>query len=125
MSTALEYGPGIEIDGGEIHAVEAEGSTGNHDGELVFGGRLGVLPLSSLEIGLSAMTGDVGPEGGEALLRDYNVYGADFSWRPGKVLNFRAEYVQTKVGANSASAAPESAMSRFCATHGKLSVGGN
>lgn len=102
-------GPKVEIDAGEIHGVEAEGSTGNDDGELVFGGRLGVFPLPSLEIGVSAATGDVGPEGEEALLRDYDVYGADFSWRPGKAWDFRGEYVQTKVGANSASAAPDSA----------------
>ncbi len=102
-------GPKIELDGAEIHAVEAEGFTSNDDGELVFGGRLGVLPIPSLEIGLSAATGDAGPEGEESLLRDYDVYGADFSWRPGTGWDFRGEYVKTKVGAKSVSAAPESA----------------
>lgn len=102
-------GPAIGLDGTEVHGVEAEGSTGNPDGELVFGGRVGMLPLPSLEIGLSAATGDVGPETEATLLRDYEVYGADFSWQPGNAWDFRGEYVKTRVGANSASAAPESA----------------
>lgn len=102
-------GPKVEIAGTEIDRVNSEGATGNDDGKLLFGGRVGVLPLSSLEIGISAASGEVGPEGEEALLRDYDVYGTDFSWQPGKSWDFRGEYVKTKVGDNTVSAAPESA----------------
>ena len=104
----LGNGPTVEISNGEIHGVEAEGSTGNDDGELVAGGRLGFLPTPSVEVGLSAAGGEVGPEGEETLLRDYEVYGADFSWRPTKHWDLRGEYVNTEVGANGSSAAPES-----------------
>lgn len=102
-------GPTAALEGDEIHAVEAEGSTGNDDGELVFGGRIGFLPMPAMEVGLSAARGDVGPEGEETLLRDYEVYGADFWWRPGKAWDVRGEYVKTEVGSNAASAAPGSA----------------
>lgn len=102
-------GPTVELDGDEIHGIEAEGSTGNDDGELVFGGRVGFLPMPTVEIGLSAARGDVGPEGEETLLRDYDVYGADFWWRPARGWDVRGEYVKTEVGANAASAAPDNA----------------
>lgn len=102
-------GPKVTLDGSEIHAVDSEGSTGNEDGELVFGGRVGFLPMPALEIGVSAARGDVGPEGEQALLRDYKVYGADFSWRPGTAWDVRGEYVKTEVGSNAASAAPDGA----------------
>ncbi len=102
-------GPRVELSGGEIHGIEAEGATSNDDGEPVVGGRVSVLPMPSLEIGLSAAMGDVGPEGEESLLRDYDVYGADAAWRPGKAWDFRGEYVRSEVGSNTASAAPGSA----------------
>jgi hypothetical protein len=104
----VSNGPIVEIDGTDIH-LEAEGSTGNADGEFVYGGRIGYLPLRTVEIGVSAATGDVAPEGEEDLLRDYEVYDVDFSWQPGSGWDVRGEYAKTKVGENSASAAPESA----------------
>lgn len=102
-------GPTVEIVGTEIHGVNSEGSTGNEDDKLVFGGRLGFLPVPSIELGLSGASGDVGPEGEATLHRDYEVYGADATWQPGKAWDFRGEYVKTKVGINSGSVAPEAA----------------
>jgi predicted porin len=99
----------VALEDGEIHGVETEGFTGDEDGEKTWGGRIGLLPIPALEIGLSGGFGDVGPEGEEDLRRDYTVYGADASYRFGKSLDLRAEYVRTEVGSNALSAAPESA----------------
>jgi len=105
----ISNGPKVEIVGSEIHGIDTEGSTGNNDDRLVYGGRLGVLPIASLELGVSAAGGEVGPEGEETLRRDYAVIGIDFAWKPGKDWDFRGEYVKSNVGSNAASAAPESA----------------
>lgn len=102
-------GPRVMLEGDEVHGVEAEGFAGDEDGEKVWGGRVGFLPIPALEIGLSGAFGDVGPEGEEALTRDYRVYGADAAYRLGKNLDLRSEYVKTEVGSNALSAAPESA----------------
>lgn len=102
-------GPTVEIEGTEVHGVHTEGATSNEDDKLVFGGRIGYLPVSSIELGLSGASGEVGPEGEATLHRDYDVYGADVAWQPGKPWDFRGEYIKTKVGANSESIAPEEA----------------
>lgn len=101
-------GPLIEIDGDEIEAVEAEGLASNADGELVWGGRFGLLPIPMLEFGVSAAFGDVGPEGEESLLRDYKAYGIDAAYQHG-AWDFRGEYIRQRVGSKAASAAPDAA----------------
>lgn len=103
-------GPLVEIDAveGEIEAIETEGLASNADGELVWGGRFGILPIPMLEFGLSAAFGDVGPEGEENLLRDYKAYGIDASYQRG-AWDFRTEYIRQRVGSKAASAAPDAA----------------
>lgn len=88
----------------ELEGVEAEGFGTDSDGNKVFGGRYGIIPMAGLEIGLSAATGkaavtnvdgeEIDPVGDS---RDYDVLGADFAWQH-KTLEMRGEYVQTKVG---------------------------
>ncbi len=97
-------GPLLEVDDGEIEAVEAEGKVSNPEDNFVFGGRLGLLPLPGLEIGLSGICCDAALEG-EAD-RDYNVIGVDASWQ-WQALNLRGEYIRTRVGALAASVAPD------------------
>ena len=92
----------------ELDGVDAEAFGADRDGEKVFGGRFAVLPVPSLELGVSAATGkatvtsveeeheDKGAIGETA--RDYDVVGADFAWASG-ALGIRGEYVRTKVGA--------------------------
>jgi len=101
-------GPLIELDGDEVEAVEAEGFASNDDGELVWGGRFGILPVPGFEVGISAATGEVGPEGEESLLRDYSAFGIDTAYQHGS-WDFRGEYIRQRVGSNSASAAPDAA----------------
>ena len=104
-------GPLIEIDAieGEIEAIESEGLASNEDGELVWGGRFGILPVPGFEFGVSAAWGDVGPEGEEDLLRDYRAYGVDAAYQPSPAWDFRGEYISQRVGSKAASAAPDSA----------------
>ncbi|MCO6414502.1 MAG: hypothetical protein J5I92_17345 [Thiogranum sp.] len=114
----------------ELDGIDAEAFSSDGDGEKVFGGRIGIIPVAGLEIGLSGATGkatiteleavsiDAGFLGGtaedaEAGIsnepdRDYDVYGADFAlqWRN---LDTRGEYVKSKVGNESSSAVAEGA----------------
>ena len=106
-------GPTLESEDGELEGIDAEGFNEDADGDKVFGGRVAILPVPSLEIGLSGATGKaaVNSDDGESIdiklegERDYDVYGADFSyqlmssnvdWLQG--LGLRGEYVKTKVG---------------------------
>lgn len=98
----------------ELEGIKAEGSTSNEDGEFVFGGRIGVLPIPHLEFGFSAATGEtsVTELDGEASEdngnRDYDVLGADFSWQY-NLFDLRGEYIQQKIGDASTGVALEGA----------------
>ena len=93
----------------ELEGVVAEGFGADGDGEKVFGGRFAIVPISSLEIGVSGATGKATVTGlededtGEVTeiegetARDYDVIGADFSWTR-KDLSIRGEYVRSKIG---------------------------
>ncbi len=100
----------------EIDGVAADGFGADRDGDKTWGGRFGILPMSSLEIGVSFATGkaavtvleanDVSPPSsglepgtefsGEAL-RSYDVTGADFVWFSGS-MSLRGEYIKTEIG---------------------------
>lgn len=93
----------------ELEGIAAEAFGVDRDGEKVVGGRFGILPVSSLEIGVSAITGKATVTGLEdeetgeiteiegAISRDYDVVGADFSWL-WRNINVRGEYVRSKIG---------------------------
>ncbi len=93
-----------------LEGVKAEGLNKDSDGTKVFGGRLGVLPMQGLELGISGATGKafVTKVEGDPLpppadlnnedKRDYDVYGADFNFQY-RSFGVRGEYVKTKVGA--------------------------
>ncbi|MCH7982213.1 MAG: hypothetical protein IID59_12000, partial [Proteobacteria bacterium] len=102
----------FEDDEFELEGIVAEGFGQDRDGEKVFGGRYAILPIPGLEIGISGATGkatvtglededtgDVTAVEGE-IARDYDVFGADFSWL-WKGFNLRGEYVRAEVGAAS------------------------
>ncbi|MGB7932358.1 MAG: hypothetical protein WCH04_09040 [Gammaproteobacteria bacterium] len=52
-------GPVLEIGNGQIQTIEADKQTPNADGKFVMGGRVGILPIPMLEVGLSGATGKV------------------------------------------------------------------
>lgn len=105
-------GPELEGEGGEVHAILTDGFTRDADGDKVLGGRIGFLPVSNLEIGLSAAIGDatVTEDDGIEVVgdpsRDYDVFGVDFvyHWRE---LELRGEYIKQKIDNAVASIAPE------------------
>lgn len=100
------------VDAIEFDGVEAEAFGADADGDKVFGGRLGLFPLNSLEVGLSFLSGDAtvteyeggDPTGGSAPSLDgingsaYDVIGFDVSYQR-KVLDLRYEYVSTEMSA--------------------------
>lgn len=90
----------------ELEGIMAEGRTADADGDKVFGGRFGLLPIPELEVGLSFATGKAAVTSLDATgisgepSRDYDVVGGDFAWQ-WRNLNLRGEYVQTEVGDDS------------------------
>ncbi len=94
----------LSSSGNEIEGVEAEGATSSASGRKFFGGRVGVLPIPSLEIGLSGGTSRVAVEGED--MRSYSVAGTDVSFKRGPI-DWRAEYIQQRVGDLATSVAPE------------------
>ena len=106
----------------ELDGVAAEGFGADRDGRKTYGGRFAVLPVSSLEIGLSYATGKAavtvleengvnppatGLEPGVFIpdqeLRDYDVSGADFVLFNGN-MSLRGEYVKTEIGSSTTGA---------------------
>ena len=97
--------------------LESEGSRRNDDGKRVLGGRLGWMPIPTLELGASKSFGDVQLESivdddrslpmnkntVEEPRRDYRVEGVDLAWRPMPAMEIRAEWIRQNVGAASAS----------------------
>jgi len=98
----------------ELEGVRAEGFGADRDGNKTYGGRFALLPIPSVEIGLSFATGKAtvtelenevttptpGLESGFITgesARDYSVTGADFIWFTGN-MSLRAEYVKTDIG---------------------------
>ena len=108
----LGNGPKIEGEDGEIHAIEAEGFASDPDDEKVFGGRVAVLPIPSLELAVSGAPGDaaVGEDDGIDVegdpKRGYQVLGFDASYQWNN-LDLRGEYVKQEVDPNPLSIAPE------------------
>lgn len=102
----LGNGPRLVVNAGgdEIEAVEAEGATSNAGGRKLVGGRFAVLPIPGIELGVSAGTSRLALEGEGR--RSYSVAGFDAAFRRGG-FDWRAEYIQQRVGALQASAAPE------------------
>ncbi len=102
-----------------LDGVAAEGFNADSDGNKVYGGRLGLLPAPSFEVGISAAAGKAAvtqiESDDEALARpiagensrDYTVYGADFVWFSGG-MSLRGEIVKTKVGDDTSTGATSS-----------------
>ena len=86
-------------------SIEANGSTSNDNDELTYGGRIGILPVKGLEVGLSAATGKAAltyfddEENVERTEknRDYDVLGADFVYNY-KNFQTRGEYISQELG---------------------------
>lgn len=111
----LGNGPELEAEEGELEGVLAEGFARDVDDSKVWGGRVSLLPLAGLEIGLSGARGKatVTENDGEEFSgdpeRDYTALGADLSWKWGKSVDLRGEYIRQKVDASATSIAPGSA----------------
>lgn len=101
------------IDEIEYDGIEAEAFGADADGEKVFGGRFGILPIPSLEIGVSFISGKAtvtSYEGDEftgtnpsldgIAASTYDVAGMDVSWR-NKSFDVRYEYIKSEVGETS------------------------
>ncbi|MBI4006786.1 MAG: porin [Gammaproteobacteria bacterium] len=99
-------GPELELNmaGDEIEAVETAGVVSNEDENFLFGGRIGFLPIPSLEIGASAAFGDVALE--DESDRDYEAWGFDTHWW-WRNLDIFGEYIQQEVGSLASSVAPD------------------
>ena len=109
VSNGPELNSVFEDDEFELEGIRAEAFGSDRDGEKVFGGRISLLPISGLEVGVSAATGKASVTGLEdeatgeiselagETARDYDVLGADFSYA-WKGLGIRGEYVRSEIG---------------------------
>jgi hypothetical protein len=119
LKSATEDETSFELDG-----IAAEGFGADRDGKKSWGGRFAILPMSSLEIGLSYASGKAavtvleengaasptpGLEAGTFIpdqqLRDYDVTGADFVLFNGN-MSLRGEYVKTEIGSATGDSTP-------------------
>ncbi len=88
-----------------LDGIDAEGIGADADGEKVWGGRFGILPVAGLEIGISAATGKAtatlnettGSTLSNQQARDYDVLGFDGVWKY-RSLMLRGEYIESEVG---------------------------
>lgn len=108
-------GPELEAEEDVLEGVKANGTVRNVDGNLVLGGRVGWLPVPTLELGVSFANGRTSVtevEGAEIdgePSRNYRFYGGDFAWRPMPALELRGEYARQRAGEAASSIAPDSA----------------
>lgn len=101
-------GPRLEFTaaGDRIARIEANGSTTEADGNMVYGGRFAMAPFHRMEIGLSGVAGRISMATPEPNRR-YTAYAIDFRYAY-KDLDLRAEYIRQRVSHAAASAAPAS-----------------
>lgn len=117
-SVYVANGPELEAEVDMLEGVMTDGSVRNADGNLIWGGRVGWLPVPTLEIGFSFADGraSVTTADGEEIAgepgRDYRFYGGDFAWRPLPALELRGEYARQRAGSAESSLAPDSAVWR-------------
>ncbi len=96
-------GPELESEGGEVHGIVAKGFKRDADGNPVWGGRVGFLPVPNFEIGASGATGKARVTTDEDLgviatdpARSYSAFGVDMVYTR-KALNLRYEYIRQRV----------------------------
>lgn len=105
-------GPKLEGEDGELHGIDTDGFTADTDDEKIVGGRISILPLPKLEIGVSGAFGDAAivENNGEDVegdpTRDYEVLGVDVAYQ-WNAFDFRGEYISQDVGDAAGSVAPE------------------
>ncbi len=105
-------GPKLMAMDGELTGIDTEGFTDNEDDKLVVGGRISVLPIPELVLGVSGAVGDATVTENDELAfaddptRSYEVLGSDLSYRWNR-LQLLAEYIQQKVDDDSSSVAPD------------------
>jgi len=90
-------------DGGLVQSISTDGYSSNDRETFVKGGRIGFLPIPSLEIGVSAAFGDLSLYDTSSNLletgQDYETIGADISFKWNN-LDLRGEYIQQEAEVN-------------------------
>ena len=112
-ATYVSNGPTLLVDGhgDDVEMeMETEAAASNADGNMVYGGRFGFLPIPAIEVGISGAIGKIGVAEGHDVSelapgepdRDYTVIGADaiYNWSN---LQLRGEFIQQSVGSESGS----------------------
>lgn len=121
-------GPRLGLEGmGDLN-LDVGGSTRNPDGKRVTGGRMGWMPVPTLEVGASLARGDVvldadGMGEGPEPSRSYRVDGVDAAWRPTKALELRGEWIRQQVGEAPGSVVPDQATWRAWYVQGAYRFG--
>jgi len=100
-SVFVANGPELDGDDDEVHGILTEGFTRDVD-DPVFGGRVSILPIPRLELGVSGAIGKAtvtvndGEETTGDPARDYEAFGVDFVYQ-WQTLEARGEYIEQSV----------------------------
>ena len=94
-------GPQLELEDGELEALEQEAFGLDDNNNKAMGGRVGIVPIPHLEFGASFMVSNVlgkKEEGVSGPVTDgrYTLWGADFGYTKGP-WNIRAEYIKASL----------------------------
>jgi len=95
-------GPRVEFDDGELEGIELEGFGLDDNQNKAVGGRIGVLPLSYLEIGASFLTSKIDGDKEDGVAGDvssgrFTLWGVDAAYTRG-AWDVRAELVSANLG---------------------------
>lgn len=106
----IANGPEANIVNDLIDNIDSGGFNADEDRHKVGGGRIGFLPIPSLEIGVSAAFGRLGlfntPDDTQSIeTRRYSAFGSDLSYQWCDV-NLRGEYIKQQVSRNALSTIP-------------------
>jgi len=94
--------PNLQIDAatGELDSISNRPAVTSPNNKMVYGGRISVFPIPSLEIGASGAGGQTAivANGATGKSRDYLAYGLDFTWIYSQDFNLRGEWIAQRVG---------------------------
>ena len=99
-SVYIGNGPQVELSAGELEKVELEGFGSDDNNNKAVGGRVGVLPIPEVEVGVSLLTSQIegkkGAVAGDVTEGDFFLWAADASYTDGPV-DLRFEYLSSEL----------------------------
>lgn len=101
-SIYVANGPQVELESGKLEKVELESFGGDDNSNKAVGGRIGILPVPYIEIGVSFLTSQIRGKkdagiAGELTEGDYTLWGVDLAYTR-EATDLRFEYFTSELG---------------------------